>query len=241
MRKHYTPWTPDEDAVLTRRYLRGDSYEAIGREVGRTREAVNKRRKALGLPARQRRDWQPEEEVRLAELVAEGLTTEEIAQRMGRSYDAIRNALRRQQLKLQKITWGRERLDELERLLARGWSFRQCGEHFGCTREAVSEAAYRTGMKSSASSPAVQAFTPERIYRLRELIEECVDLRRMNGRDTTRYLNSIGEEVSNAWVNRQIRAMGREVRRMAKQNANRTRSLRLRAARRRQGDQRRSA
>lgn len=226
-------WSPGEDAVLTRRYLRGDSYEAIGREVGRTREAVNKRRKALGLPARQRRrDWQPEEEERLAALVAEGLTTGEIAQRMGRSYDAIRNALRLQKLKLQKITWGRERLDELERLLDQGWSFRQCGEHFGCTREAVSEAAYRTGMKSNATSPAVTPFTPERVAKLRDVIEECVDLRRMNGRDTTRYLNAIGEQVSNAWVNRQIKRMGRDIQRQAKENANRTRALRLRGKRR---------
>lgn len=48
-------WTTPEIVTLTHMYTAGDTYEAIGRAVGRTAEAVRHQAKKQHLPKRHRR------------------------------------------------------------------------------------------------------------------------------------------------------------------------------------------
>ena len=89
-------WTPENDAELMRRYWDGESYEDIGKAIGRTARAVKIRANAIRRekgqrPRRSRRGlyWQESEDAVLIEMFEAGNGYKAIAEKLGRTYLAI--------------------------------------------------------------------------------------------------------------------------------------------------------
>lgn len=84
------PWTDDDDAALVRLCAEGLTDEQIGRQIGRTRPAVARRRAVThGIP-KGREEWPAEELEALAEGLAAGRSIRRLAEDLGRSYWATR-------------------------------------------------------------------------------------------------------------------------------------------------------
>lgn len=89
-------WTPENDAELMRRYWDGESYEDIGKAIGRTARAVKIRANAIRRekgqrPRRSGRGlyWQESEDAVLIEMFEAGNGYKAIAEKLGRTYMAI--------------------------------------------------------------------------------------------------------------------------------------------------------
>ena len=75
----------DEDAAIVQLTLDGLSSYSIGRRLGRTRDAVNKRRRALGVNPKQLFDAQfsTAQKARMREMICGGASTADIAAEFG--------------------------------------------------------------------------------------------------------------------------------------------------------------
>lgn len=89
-------WTPENDKELMRRYWDGESYEDIGKAIGRTARAVKIRANAIRSeqgkrPRRVGKSmfWQESEDKILIEMFEAGSSYKAIAEKLGRTYMAI--------------------------------------------------------------------------------------------------------------------------------------------------------
>ena len=89
-------WTPDNDAELMRRYWNGESYEDIGKAIGRSAHAVKVRANAIRNERGQRPRrvgksmfWQESEDKILIEMFEAGNNYKDIAAKLGRTYMAV--------------------------------------------------------------------------------------------------------------------------------------------------------
>ena len=125
--------------------------------------------------------------------------------------------------------WTRQEADLLERYLLDGLKYRHIAERLGRSVASVRGKADRTGLSDKARQ-AHKAIPKAREERLLEIIGDCIEFRRMTCLDTTRYLNTIGETISNAWVHKRIQGRHR-LRKLAAENARRRRSTNMRIQR----------
>lgn len=234
-------WTHAEDAALLCRHEQGQTHRQIAAALGRRRDSVRYRLQALGVaPRPAHRRWTPEQEQALVEGISAGMTHQQVAAQLDRTVDSVRNRCRALGIRTQEITWTRARLDELERWLAQGLGYAAVAERMGCTRGAVMGAAQRIGV-GTARGMAWQRMPEARRARLHKLIIHCIEDRGMTQRGTTEHLNAIGERISLSWVNRELQSMEPRIRRIARENASRRRSLLISVARRKQEARRRAA
>jgi len=89
-------WTQENDKELMRRYWAGESYENIGKAIGRTARAVKIRANAIRSeqgkrPRRVGKSmfWQENEDKILIEMFEAGSSYKAIAEKLGRTYMAI--------------------------------------------------------------------------------------------------------------------------------------------------------
>ena len=89
-------WTPENDAELMRRYWAGESYDNIGKAIGRSAKAVKIRANAIRneqgkRPRRVGKSmfWQESEDKILIEMFEAGNGYKDIAKKLGRTYLAI--------------------------------------------------------------------------------------------------------------------------------------------------------
>lgn len=89
-------WTPENDAEMMRRYWDGESYEDIGKAIGRSAKAVKIRANAIRneqgkRPRRVGKSmfWQESEDKILIEMFEAGNGYKTIAEKLGRTYMAI--------------------------------------------------------------------------------------------------------------------------------------------------------
>jgi len=85
-------WTAAEDQLLLERYTAGESREAIAKQLGRTSDAVDARRRFLHRPARTipTRRWSEAEETFLRAAAAAAVPSSAIASRLNRTPYAVR-------------------------------------------------------------------------------------------------------------------------------------------------------
>jgi hypothetical protein len=94
-------WTRQQDTTLARRYRAGVPRQRIAAALGRSPDAVDARRRALGIPARPRtRPWSRAADDLVRAADAAGLPLAEVARRLGRPAAAAR--WRRHALGLQR-------------------------------------------------------------------------------------------------------------------------------------------
>jgi hypothetical protein len=94
-------WTRQQDATLRRRYRAGVPRQRIAAALGRSPDAVDARRRALGIPARPRtRPWSRAADDLVRAADAARLPLAEVARRLGRPAGAVR--WRRHALGLQR-------------------------------------------------------------------------------------------------------------------------------------------
>lgn len=89
-------WTPESDKELMRRYWDGESYEDIGKAIGRSAHAVKVRANAIRnekgrRPRKSGRGlyWQESEDKILIEMFESGNGYKDIAAKLGRTYMAV--------------------------------------------------------------------------------------------------------------------------------------------------------
>lgn len=88
-------WSPDDDRVLRRLYEQGLPRRMIAEQLGRSRNAVSERRRALGIAARPRvRPWSPAEDELLRAVTAAGLPVTAIAAQLQRPPDQVQRRRR---------------------------------------------------------------------------------------------------------------------------------------------------
>jgi hypothetical protein len=88
-------WLTAQDEILRDQYTRGAPLAAIARSVGRSEDAVEARRRALGLPPRRTvRSWSAREDALLRAASGAGLPASAVAVRLGRSPDQVRTRRR---------------------------------------------------------------------------------------------------------------------------------------------------
>jgi len=123
-----------------------------------------------------------------------------------------------------RTPWSRAELDALQQMVEGDYRYAEIARHLGRTVRQVESAAQRLGLQSRERA-GWNRIPADRAARLREIIADCIEVRRMTCLDTTRYLNAIGEPVSNTWVDRQIAVLGRQYRKQVRMNTSRVRSL----------------
>jgi hypothetical protein len=88
-------WRNEEDALLARHYAAGVVRREIAARLGRSEDALDARRRTLGIPARRgTRPWSATEDALLRAAEAAGVPASELATRIGRPPDAVRRRRR---------------------------------------------------------------------------------------------------------------------------------------------------
>lgn len=89
-------WRPHEDQRLREWYAAGVPVTEIARRLGRSQDAVDARRRALGVPARRPtpRRWSPEQDALLRASAEAGVPAAAVAQRLGLPLEAVRRRRR---------------------------------------------------------------------------------------------------------------------------------------------------
>ena len=82
-------WNGADEAAVARRVPAGDEYEEIGRDLGRSGDAVRRRALKLGVSRPRTDAWTPDLDARILSLRASGLTDVDIGRRVGRSGSAV--------------------------------------------------------------------------------------------------------------------------------------------------------
>lgn len=83
-------WTGREDKTLARLYATGAAVREIARRIGRSEDAVNARRRQLGIAARRDPRWTEREDALLSAAAAAGVPPRILAERLGRPVGQVR-------------------------------------------------------------------------------------------------------------------------------------------------------
>lgn len=142
-------WAADDDRVLQERYEAGEPLREIGLRLGRSTDAVEARRRVLGIPHRTRpmRPWTPSEDAFLAAATKAGVPASEIGRRLNRTQDAVR---RRREVRA--ITRPPHRPytsavdEELRRAVSAGIGFAELAPRVGRTPGALRLRAQKLGL-----------------------------------------------------------------------------------------------
>ena len=160
-------WLPNEDALLIQLYRRGHPRKEVAARLGRSVDAVDARRRAVGCEARtQRRPWQAGEDELLRAARTAAIPASEVAPRLGRSIEAV--WLRSRQLGLSR-TAARPYSADDDRTLRRCWDggvgLAHLPRELGRSADALRLRARQLGL---ASPPRRQRWRPEDDRLLRE-------------------------------------------------------------------------
>jgi hypothetical protein len=141
-------WTPQQDATLRRRYRAGVPRQRIAAALGRSPDAVDARRRALGIPARPRTPpWSCAADDLLRAADAARLPLAEVARRLGRPAAAVR--WRRHALGLQRPgarAWTPAEDQALGRAWPRGGELARLGRRLGRSPAALRLRAVTLGL-----------------------------------------------------------------------------------------------
>lgn len=141
-------WSAHEETALTRAYQAGVAVREIARELQRSEDAVNARRRALGLTARRSaRPWLREEDALLAAATREGLPAALVAERLGRPLSQVR--WRRRALRVTRPPSRRYSAEEdalVRAASSRGGDLQQLARRLGRSPDALRLRAARLGL-----------------------------------------------------------------------------------------------
>jgi hypothetical protein len=159
-------WTRQQDVTLRRRYRAGVPRQRIAAALGRSPDAVDARRRALGIPAHPRtRPWSRAADDLLRAADAAGLPLAEVARRLGRPAAAVR--WRRHALGLQRHgarAWTPTDDQALGRAWRRGGDLARLGRRLGRSPAALRLRAVKLGL---AQPPRRRRWQPDEDRRLR--------------------------------------------------------------------------
>jgi len=159
-------WTRQQDATLARRYRAGVPRQRIAAALGRSTDAVDARRRALGIPARPRtRPWSRAADDLVRAADAAGLPLAEVARRLGRPSGAVR--WRRHALGLQRRgahAWTPAEDQALGRAWPRGGELARLGRRLGRSPAALRLRAVKLGL---VQPPHRRRWQPDEDRRLR--------------------------------------------------------------------------
>jgi hypothetical protein len=159
-------WTRQQDATLARRYRAGVPRQRIAAALGRSPDAVDARRRALGIPARPRtRPWSRAADDLVRAADAAGLPLAEVARRLGRPSGAVR--WRRHALGLQRRgahAWTPAEDQALGRAWPRGGELARLGRRLGRSPAALRLRAVKLGL---VQPPHRRRWQPDEDRRLR--------------------------------------------------------------------------
>lgn len=145
-------WTEREDATLARLYRAGAPVQAIARMLGRTADAVNARRRDLGIPARRRAPrWSWCEDALVEAATRAGVPAPILAERLGRPVGQVR--WRRRTLGVgapASRLYGVDEDDALRGALENGEDLEELARRLGRTTGALRLRAVRLGLHRSA-------------------------------------------------------------------------------------------
>jgi hypothetical protein len=168
-------WRNEEDALLARFYGAGVTRREVATRLGRSEDAVDARRRALGIPARRRtRPWSSAEDALIRAATTASVPASELAARIARPFEAVRR--RRRELGLAAMAASRRYSaledDALRRAWLDGGDLDALAAELGRSRESVRLRARALGLHN-----------PKR--RLRWLPGEDLLLRQAYGRGLT--------------------------------------------------------
>jgi hypothetical protein len=159
-------WTRQQDATLRRQYRAGVPRQRIAAALGRSPDAVDARRRALGIPAHQRsRPWSRAADDLLRAADAARLPLAEVARRLGRPAAAVR--WRRHLLGLQRRgarAWTPAEDQALGRVWRRGGELARLGRRLGRSPAALRLRAVKLGL---VQPPPRRRWQPDEDHRLR--------------------------------------------------------------------------
>ena len=91
------PWSERETDYLRKAYALGQTDTEIAADMGRTKDSVCSKRRALGLcdDSRGGRRWRPAEDKKLKKYYNQGISAYDIGQLLGRSLDGVEGRLHR--------------------------------------------------------------------------------------------------------------------------------------------------
>jgi len=95
MKPKGTLWTEEEDKLVEKLYQTDLSHETIGKRIGRTKQAVQKRRERLGwAPIRlEAAAWTKKQEATLRKLNKQGLSHKEVGEEIGRTVNSVQRRI----------------------------------------------------------------------------------------------------------------------------------------------------
>lgn len=148
-------WGTDEDKRLRQLYAASAPLAVIATQLGRSEDAVNARRSALGLaPRRRTREWSPLADTVLREAARASVPTTVLAQRLHRPVEQLR--ARRRQLGLDRSPARRYTLED-DRAIRAAWesgaNLDDLARELGRNPEAVMLRARRIGLHRPAQRP----------------------------------------------------------------------------------------
>jgi hypothetical protein len=159
-------WTQQQDTTLARRYRAGVPRQRIAAALGRSPDAVDARRRALGIPARPRtRPWSRAADDLVRAADAAGLPLAEVARRLGRPAGAVR--WRRRVLGLQRRgarAWTPAEDQTLGRAWRRGGELARLGRRLERSPAALRLRAVELGL---VQPPPRRRWQPDEDRRLR--------------------------------------------------------------------------
>jgi len=145
-------WHPREDQRLRQLYAAGAPLKAVARELGRSEDAINARRTALGLPPRRSPvAWSGLADALLREATLAGVPASELARRLHRPVEQVR--ARRRRLGLQRPAarpYTRDDDDALRAAWTSGRSLDELAVELARTPEALLLRARRLDLYRSA-------------------------------------------------------------------------------------------
>ncbi|MBQ2429111.1 MAG: ORF6N domain-containing protein [Ruminococcus sp.] len=91
------PWSEREKDYLRKAYALGQTDTEIAADMGRTRDSVCSKRRALGLcdDSKSKRHWRPGEDKKLIKYYNQGVSAYDIGQLLGRSLEGVEGRLHR--------------------------------------------------------------------------------------------------------------------------------------------------
>jgi hypothetical protein len=159
-------WTRQQDATLRRRYRAGVPRQRIAAALDRSPDAVDARRRALGIPARPRtRAWSRAGDDLVRAADAARLPLAEVARRLGRPAGAVR--WRRRALGLQRRgarAWTPAEDQALGRAWPQGGELTRLGRRLGRSSAALRLRAVKLGL---VQPPRRHRWRPDEDCRLR--------------------------------------------------------------------------
>jgi hypothetical protein len=145
-------WRSSEDTRLRQLYAAGAPLAVIAIELGRSADAINARRTALGLaPRRRTRDWSPLADSLLREATRAGVPATVLARRLHRPVEQLR--ARRRQLGLDRPPARRYTSDDdaaIRALWTSGGDLDELARELGRTPDALRLRARRLGLHCPA-------------------------------------------------------------------------------------------